>query len=76
MRHNWYGDTLLSCSNTIVLELAIKQAGIISAMNSQGLYIRALGQLGNLYTVTVFWCGAQLVRILSATGTSTVFITV
>jgi hypothetical protein len=55
IRDNRNGNILLNCPNAVVLRVAVEQAGTGSAMNSQGLYTTVFGQLGNLYTVTVFW---------------------
>jgi hypothetical protein len=54
IRDNRNGNFLLNCPNTVVLSISVKQTGAGASVNSQSLNATFFGQLGNLYTVTVF----------------------
>ena len=54
IRDNRNGNLLLNCPNAVVFSFTIEQTGASASMNGQGLNATVFGQLGNLYTVTVF----------------------
>ena len=73
IRDNRNGNFLLNCPNTVVLSISIEQTGAGASMNGQSL--NATSSASWAISTQLRCSGAQPVRILSVTGTSTALTT-